>query len=177
MFVSMGEFVKAVGLSGEAKFLPDGDFLEAVLESHYLRRRRGDDEPRSTRIESMRTKGSTWILKLEGIEDRDAAEALVGETLGFVAEDYDRPDFPRPAEPHPFVYHGLRVETVEGEKVGVVEGVLVLPANLVLEVVDGEREHLIPVIPPVIRRLDRQEGLLVIEPMPGLLDDGEDNGS
>ncbi len=173
MYVSMGELVKAVGLSGEVKFLPDGDFLEAVFESPYLRRRRAEEDPRPVRIESMRTKGATWILKLEGVDDRDAAEALVGETLGFVAEDYDRPDFPRPPQPHPFVYHGLRVETVEGELVGTVEGVLVMPANLVLEVRHGESEYLIPVIPPVIRRLDREHDLLVIEPMPGLLDDGE----
>lgn len=177
MFVNMGEFVKAVGLSGELKFLPDGDFLEAVLESPYLRRRHGDGAPREVRLERMRTKGSTWIFKLEGVDGRDAAEAMVGESLGFVAEDYDLPDFPRPPQPHPFVYHGLRVETVEGKLVGTVEGVYVLPANLVLEVVEGDHEHLIPVIPPVIRRLDREQGLLVIEPMPGLLDDQEESGS
>ena len=27
MFVTMGELVRAVGLRGEIKFLPDGDFL------------------------------------------------------------------------------------------------------------------------------------------------------
>ena len=177
MFVSMGEFVKAVGLSGELKFLPDGDFLEAVLESSYLRRRRGNGVPLEARLQKKRIQGSTWILKLQGVDDRDAAEAMVGESLGFVAEDYDLPDFPRPPEPHPFVYHDLRVETVQGELVGTVEGVLVLPANLVLEVWRDDREVLIPVIPPVIRKLDREKGLLVIEPMPGLLDDQKENGS
>lgn len=171
MFVSMGELVRAVGLRGELKFLPDGDFLASVMESPYLRARRDQAAPHAVTLERSRTQGSGLVLKFAGVDDRDGAEAMVGESLGFLAEDYDRPDFPRPKEPHPFVYHGLRVETVQGELVGEVEGVMVLPANLVLQVreADGTTEHLIPVIPPVIKNLDREGGLLLIEAMPGLL--------
>ena len=89
-----------------------------------------------------------------------------------MAEDYDRDGFPRPDEPHPFLYHGLRVVTEEGKEVGTVEGVLVMPSSLVLEVREGEREYLIPVIAPVIRSLDRESERLVIHALPGLLDDG-----
>ena len=60
--------------------------------------------------------------------------------------------------------------TVDGTTVGTVEDVLVLPANLVLRV-QGEREVLVPVIPPVVEELDRDGGRLTIRPMPGLLDD------
>ena len=172
MFVTMGELVRAVGLRGEVKFLPDGDYLDEVMESEFLRCRKGDEEPRPMRIESQRPKGGTLILRLEGVDDPDAAEAMVGQVLGFVAEDYDRPEFPRPEEPHPFVYHGLRVVTDEGEEIGTVEGVMVLPASLVLEVREGEREYLIPVIAPVIRSLDREAERLVIHALPGLLDEG-----
>lgn len=172
MFVTMGEFVRPVGLRGEIKFLPDGDFLAEVMESEFLRGRRGDEEPRRMRVISQRPKGATLILKMDGVESRSAAEKMVGEVLGFLAEDYDRDGFPRPDEPHPFLYHGLRVVTEEGEEVGTVEGVLVMPASLVLEVREGEREYLIPVIAPVIRSLDRESERLVIHALPGLLDDG-----
>jgi 16S rRNA processing protein RimM len=171
MFVTMGEIVRAVGLRGEVKLLPEGDFLAEVLDSGYLRCRRGDDPPRRIQVSSLRAKGETLILKLEGVEGRDAAEAMVGEFLGFIAEDYDRPDFPRPEEPHPFLYHGLTVVTETGEEIGRVEGVKVLPANLVLEVRQEDREYLIPVIPPVVRSLDREAQRLVIHPLPGLLDE------
>lgn len=171
MFVTMGELVRAVGLRGEIKFLPDGDYLEAVMDSGFLRCREADGAPRPVRVRSRRAKGDTLILRLEGVDDRDAAEALVGSVLGFSAEDYDRPDFPRPPEPHPFVYHGLLVVTEEGEELGTVEGVMVLPANLVLEVRQEDRELLIPVIPPVIRKLDRAAERLVIHALPGLLDE------
>jgi len=56
-----------------------------------------------------------------------------------------------------------------------VEGVMVLPANLVLQVRgEGGREHLIPVIPPVVKTLDREGGRLVIEAMPGLLSEEDE---
>ncbi len=175
MFVSMGELVRAVGLRGELKFLPDGDYLASVMRSPYLRRRRGQDPPRVIAVERARVQGESLVIKFRGVEDREDAEALVGECIGFLAEDYDRPDFPRPAEPHPFVYHGLRVELAGGEVVGKVEGVMVLPANLVLQVRgEGGREHLIPVIPPVVKTLDREGGRLVIEAMPGLLSEEDE---
>lgn len=171
MFIGMGEIVRAVGLKGEVKFLPDGDFHEPVLDGPYLRVRGPDGEPRTATVLHRRSQGDAWILRLEGVEDRDAAEALVGRELGFTEEDYDREGFPRPAEPHPFLYHGLTVVTVSGQEVGRVGGVMVLPANLVLQVETGRREILIPVIPPVIRELDREGQRLVIEPLPGLLDE------
>jgi 16S rRNA processing protein RimM len=141
------------------------------MESPYLHGRRGQAAPHAVTLERSRRQGSGLVLKFAGVDDRNGAEAMIGESLGFLAEDYDRPDFPRPQEPHPFVYHGLRVETVQGKFVGEVEGVMVLPANLVLQVreADGTTEHLIPVIPPVIKNLDREGGLLLIEAMPGLL--------
>jgi 16S rRNA processing protein RimM len=175
MFVSMGELVRAVGLLGELKFLPDGDYLASVMQSPYLRRRRGEAPSHTIAVERSRVQGESLVLKFRGVDDREGAEAMVGESIGFLAEDYDRPDFPRPAQPHPFVYHGLRVETVGGEVIGEVEAVMVLPANLVLEVrAEGGREHLIPVIPPVVRTLDREGGRLVIEAMPGLLSEEDE---
>lgn len=171
MFVEMGEIVRAVGLRGEVKAVLSGDFLEDVLQSPFLVRKQADVLT-PARALRYRWKGATLILALEGIGDRNAAEAAVGDCLGFRAEDYDAPGFPRPEEPAPFLYHGLRVETDAGVVVGEVAEVMVLPANLVLrvEASDG-KDVLIPVIPPVVETLDREGGRLVIRPMPGLLDD------
>jgi len=176
MFVEMGEIVRAVGLRGEVKAVLTGDFLEDVLESPFLVRMKADDAT-PARLLRYRWKGETLILALEGIGDRNAAEAAVGDRIGYRSEDYDAPDFPRPPEPAPFLYHGLRVETDAGDLVGEVADVMVLPANLVLRVdtADG-KEVLIPVIPPVVEEFDRAGGRLVIRPMPGLLDDDAEVG-
>jgi 16S rRNA processing protein RimM len=168
--VEMGEIVKAVSLRGEVKVLLTGDFLEAVLRSRFLRRWRVEGPSVSAVARTYRFQGACLVISLEGCDDRSAAEAMVGERLGFSSDDYDAPGFPRPRSPAPFVYHGLRVETVAGDAVGEVVEVMVLPANLVLRVERGDEDVLIPVIEPVVRELDRAGGRLVIDPIPGLLD-------
>ncbi len=42
------------------------------------------------------------------------------------------------------------------------------PGHL-LGVDDGEREHLIPCTRQIVRRVDLKEGVIVVEPIPGLL--------
>jgi 16S rRNA processing protein RimM len=170
MFVVMAEVVRAVGLRGEIKLSLSGDFDETVLNSRFARLRGVGGELTEIRLERSRWKGATLVVKFEHIEGRAAAEATVGCSVGFREEDYDDPEFPRPSEPMPFVYDGLRVESTEGVFIGTVSEVLVLPASLVLRVRDGERESLIPVIPPVMRELDRQGGVVRIHLLEGLLD-------
>jgi 16S rRNA processing protein RimM len=179
VFVEMGEIVGATGLRGELRVLPRGSFDEEILRSRYLRLRRPSGGTERVRCGGSRWKGSVVIVRLEDVGDRGAAQDLVGSDLGFVSEDYERPDFPRGDEPAPFVFLGLRVETVDGLLIGTVDDVLVLPANRVLRVVrdpddrEGSREVLIPVIDDVVREVDRVGGRVLIEPLPGLLDDDE----
>lgn len=183
MFVEMGEIVNAVGLRGEVKVLVTGNFDERVLRSGYLRLRDpriGGSEGRPVRCRRHRWKGNTVVVDLEEIDDREAAEAAIGRSLGFRAADYDEPGFPRGEGHAPFVYLDLEVVTTGGVKVGVVDDVMTLPANWVLRVLvsegaPDEREILIPVIETVVREVDRVGGRVVIEPMPGLLEGGEAN--
>jgi 16S rRNA processing protein RimM len=175
MFVEMGEIVRAVGLRGEIKLLISGDFDEAVMASEFLQLREQGGTLSRAKILRSRWKGETLVVGIEGISDRNAAEAAVGGLLGFSEADYDHAEFPRPEGHLPFVYSDLSVVDVSGEQLGSVEEVLCLPANRVLRVrrPDGS-EVLIPVIAPVVRELDLEGKRLVIEPLPGMLDDDAD---
>jgi 16S rRNA processing protein RimM len=175
MFVEMGEIVRAVGLRGEVKLLISGDFDEAVMASEFLTLREQSGAQSRAKILRSRWKGETLVVGLEGLNDRNAAEAAVGGILGFSEEDYGHADFPRPEGHLPFVYGDLEVVDVSGERLGSVEEVLCLPANRVLRVrrPDGS-EALVPVIPPVVRELDLVAKRLVIEPLPGLFDEDAD---
>jgi 16S rRNA processing protein RimM len=180
VFVEIAEVVNVVGLRGEIKLLPNGNYDPAILTSDFLVQRSSDGREVSVHCSRWRTKGTTVVAVLDEIRDRDAAEAAVGSVLGFRAAAYDEPGFPRGEDLPAFVYHGLTVVTTDGRTVGRVDDVLVLPANWVLSVIatapdggDGEQEILIPVIDDVIREVDREGGRVVIEPMPGLLDDEE----
>ena len=171
MFVELGEIVNVVGLRGELKLLLSGNFDEAILRSRFLRLERPDGRLERVRCRRDRPKGGTWVVRLEEVDERDAAEQLVGSRLGFLASDYEEPDFPRGDRPPAFLYLDCEVTTEDGERIGIVEDVLTLPANWVLQVrgEDGG-EILVPVIDDVVREIDRVRSRVVIDVIPGLLD-------
>ena len=107
------------------------------------------------------------LLGLDGVADRDAAEALRGTTVLVRAADL-------PALDEDEYYHhelvGFAVETVDGRDVGIVAGVMSNGLHDVLEVRAGDREHLIPVVSDVVCAIDRAGRRVRIDPLPGLLD-------
>ena len=175
LFVELGEIVNVVGLRGEIKLLTSGNFDEAILRSEFLRLERPGGEVEAVEYRRHRPKGGTLVVQLAGIDDRDAAEQLIGGRLGFLAADYENPAFPRGEQLAAFVYLDCEVETTGGDRIGRVQDVLTLPANWVLQVVaDDGRELLVPVIEEVVREVDREGGRVVIEAVAGLLDpDGD----
>lgn len=108
----------------------------------------------------------TWVgakglaVRLEGIDDRDAASALKHASILV-----DRSELP-PAEPGEWYWadlEGLRVETLEGADLGVVDHLLETGANDVL-VVHGERERLVPWIPEeVVQRVEPDSERIVVD--------------
>ena len=119
-------------------------------------------------VERARLRDAFVLLKLEGIADRNAAEALRGRDVEVAASDALR--LPRGQ----FYWHqviGLRVESTSGEALGTVADILETGANDVY-IVHGERgEILLPAIKDVIKRIDPQAGRMLVELVPGLLRD------
>ena len=119
---------------------------------------------RPVRLESARGEGRLLLLKIEGVDDRVAAQALHGKLL-------------QAPEPHTiytagtFFQHdiiGLRVESAEGEDLGRVESIFPTGSNDVY-VVQGERgEVLLPAVDDVIKSIDVPAGRIVVELLPGL---------
>jgi len=177
VFVELGEIVNVVGLKGEIKLLLSGNYDERVLRSEFLRLQHPSGAIEQVHHRRDRPKGGTLVVTLAESSDRDAAEKLVGGRLGFLAADYDNPAFPRGDSPAAFIYLDCEVVTTTGDKVGMVEDVLTLPANWVLQVIsDDDRELLVPVIDEVIREVDRENGRVIIEAVEGLLDQAQTPG-
>lgn len=121
-------------------------------------------------------------VKLEGVADRSAAEALKGTEL-YV----DRAALPPPEDGS--YYHadliGLEARLATGEAggaaLGEVTAVFNFGAGDVLEVKrppggeKGGETELIPFPGPAIERVDLAAGTITIVPLPGLFDDGEEN--
>ncbi len=165
-FVLIGYLRRAHGVRGEIGAEQVSDVPDRFLKLEYVLVRKGG-EVEELAVESVRTKGRHFLLKLDGIDDRDAARRLTGADIGVRKEDVP----PAPDDTYyQFDLVGCVVAGESGREIGKVEDVLKLPANDVLVVRAGEREVLIPVVKAVIREVDPETGRIVIAEMEGLLD-------
>jgi len=107
------------------------------------------------------------LLTLEGVDDRDAADALRGGLLSIPLETA------RPLEPGEFWAHqliGLPVLDRDGEPRGTVADVLPGTAHDLLSVrLPDDRTALVPAVAALVT-VDLDAGRVVVDALPGLLD-------
>lgn len=174
MELTVGRVVKAHGISGElvveirtddpaARFAP-GNTLRAKPS-------RGGAE-RSCVVESAREHGGRLLVRLAGVTDRDAADALRG-TL-FVVDSGDLPPIDEADTYYDHELEGLRVRTITGQDVGVVAEVVHTAAGELLAVRresgDDKREVLVPFVTAIVTSVSLDDGAIEIDPPEGLLD-------
>ncbi len=169
--IEIGQIVKSHGLTGRVKVLSylESDRMLPLLRDAWIGRTR--DAAKRYPIQHVRPEGRNhFSLKLEGIEDRSAADALRGlsvsvpyETLGTLLEDeYYWEDL-----------IGLCVATEDGKMLGRIESIFPTGSNDVFVCRKGNREILLPAIAEVIRSVDIPAGTVIVRLLKGLeLDDG-----
>jgi 16S rRNA processing protein RimM len=114
---------------------------------------------------SIPTRSNQVILKLEGIDSPEAARELVGQWL--TAPPETSPQLPAGEYFH-YQLLGLRVITEEGEGLGEISEILQTGSNDVY-VVSGEKgELLIPAISQVVRNIDLDNQLMMVNLLEGL---------
>ena len=168
-YLLIGKVAKAHGIKGELKFHPYGDDPDSI--GHYrevLLQGGPAGNGRTYGVGRCRPQGKLAIVELDGVGDRDSAEALVGcevwvskEQLPALADD----------EFYWHEFEGLTVVTTEGRELGRVKAFLTTGAHEVMVVTGRGREYLIPARNEFIVHRDAQR--LVIAPPPGLLEINE----
>ncbi len=163
--VAIGKVVRAIGLGGWIG-VAGSDGTLAKLSRVALRREPG--QPAMWPIREARPQGKLWAVRLDGVADRLAAEALVGcEVLA------ERGEIGVAGKDQHFWsdLKGLPVSTTGGVVVGRVTGLYQTGAVDVLAVTrPGGGEVLIPLAPYV--EVDVEGGRVVIDPPDGLLELG-----
>jgi len=169
--VTLGQVIGAHGLRGELRVrLLDGtDNNLYAVASVWLAREEGDPKAVEARVRAVGSgRRGEARLALEGIDDRDAAEALRGRLV-----QADVGQLARLAEGEYYQYEliGCRVEDVDGRVLGVVSGIWETGAPSVLVVAnEAGREHLIPAASEILREVDVAARRIVVDVPPGLLD-------
>ncbi len=166
MRLELGLVTKAVGLKGEFKLLLSDDYWPGILASKHLILE-GPDHSSEVQVIGARPAGYCAILRVEGVSDREGAEELRESVLVFEGEEFD---VPGPEEIRPFQIIGHEVRLTDGDRLGEVTELELLPAQPLLVVRGEEREYRIPFVAPIVREWNEESGWIEIDPPPGLLE-------
>ena len=157
--VILGRIVGLFGVRGWVKVHSYTEPREALLDYRdWLLGR--EDVWRHVELAESRQHGKGIVVRLRGIEDRDAAAELLGSEIGV-----DRDALPEPEEGRYYWadLEGLTVVGRDGTEFGKVAYLMATGANDVL-VVDGPVERLIPFVPEtVILDVDLAEGVIRVD--------------
>ena len=104
----------------------------------------------------MREHGGRLLVRLAGVADRDAADALRGSL--FVVDSDDLPPIDEPDTYYDHQLEGLRVRTVTGTDVGVVTEVLHTAAGELLAVKSDSGEVLVPFVGAIVTSVSLDDG-------------------
>ena len=140
-FIKAGEIVTTHGVRGEVKVLPWVDSPETLSEFDRCR-----IDGVEYIIESCRVQKTCNLLKIEGVDTMEAAQAMRGKTLELYREDIDDEVI--------FAAELIGMEVfAEGQCIGKIKEVLDYPGNSVY-VVRGEHEYMIPAVKQFILHTD-----------------------
>jgi 16S rRNA processing protein RimM len=166
--LAVGKVVKAFGIRGElvARCYAGDPSRFTALRSVLVGREPG--QARDIRIERVRADERGVCLKLAGVDDRNAAEKLVGHLL-FV-EHGQRVKLPRGTY---FVHEiiGLAVLNQDGANVGRVRDVLKLPAHDVYVIERHGRDIMIPAVQEFVLGVDLEKGVMRVRLIDGMVEE------
>jgi 16S rRNA processing protein RimM len=158
LLIELGVVGAPFGVRGWVKLRSYTEPPDRLLEHRILQLRLGGAW-RPYRIEASGRSGGQLTVKLVGVEDRDAAQALKGAQIGV-----PRSELP-PREDKDFYRAdliGCEVMNLEGERLGVVRHFVEIPAHALM-VVRGEKEYWVPAVPQHLRRVDLQARRIIVD--------------
>ncbi|HNA30456.1 MAG TPA: ribosome maturation factor RimM [Thiobacillaceae bacterium] len=155
----MGRVVAPYAVRGWIKLQTFTEYLDSLLDYPVWRLGK-DGRWRDYRVLDGKIHGQYLMAGLEGVEDRTAAEALMGLDVAVLREEMPEAD---EDEYYWDDLIGLDVVNLAGEALGRVEGLLETGANDVLQVRDGETERLLPFVDAVVKEVDLEAGRLVVD--------------
>jgi 16S rRNA processing protein RimM len=161
---AIAKITRAAGMKGEVRVKPLSRYFDDYIEERPLFIGFSENMSQKVVLEGKVGMGKGVRYRFREVKSRAEAEALIGQYLYAQVPEDDKIHWISGE------LIGALVMTDTGHWVGELSEILWLPSNDVYVIRNGDREILIPVIPEVINRVDREAGVIVITPMDGLLD-------
>ncbi len=166
--IEIGIVARPHGIRGEVKvniFLEEGSEFFKTLKGVYLCQK--NDHCQLTEIETIRIQSSKVIIKFKDSFSRNDAENLRGIQIRV----------PEKSLPDEEYYNekliGFTALSVNGDSLGEVTDILKLPYQSVYVINNAGIESLIPAVDNFIKKIDMQEGRIIIDPIDGMINQNE----
>lgn len=160
-YIDAGEIVTTHGVRGEVKVLTWLDAPEMLCEFERCR-----IDGKEYKIENCRVQKTCNLLKLQGIDTMEAAQAMRGKTVQLYREDIDDDVI--------FGVELLGVEVFcEGKKIGKITDVLDYPGNSVYVIGDEKVKdrYMIPAVKEFVLSTDFDKNEMQVHLIEGMASD------
>ena len=157
-YIDAGEIVTTHGVRGEVKVLPWLDAAEMLCEFERCR-----IDGKEYKMEVCRVQKTCNLVKLQGIDTMEAAQAMRGKTVQLYREDIDDE-----------VIFGVELIDVDvfcdGERIGKITEVLDYPGNCVYVVGDEKvkNRYMIPAVKEFILSTDIDKNEMQVRLIEGM---------
>ena len=157
-FIEAGEIVTTHGVKGEVKVLTWLDAPELLCEFERCR-----IDGKEYMMESVRVQKTCNLVKLQGVDTMEAAQALRGKVMQLYREDIDDEVI--------FAAELIGMEVFcEDQQIGKITEVLDYPGNMVY-VVKGEHSYMIPAVKAFVLSTDMEANRMVVKLIEGMRTD------
>lgn len=161
----LGNITKPFGIKGQMVFYLDVDAPDdyADLDSAFVEVK-GALVPYFFKVDNIN--GNKAVVTFEDLTPQEA-QALAGHDL------YLPLDLLPELTGNQFYFHevtGFKVIDVEKGEIGIIQSIIEYPAQPLFSIMNGDKEILIPVIDPIIKKVDREQRTITIEAPNGLID-------
>lgn len=164
--LTIGEILKGHGVKGQVRIMLRGVDVTDLDRITELKAILADGSVQTLTLKKFHAVGRKLIMTLANVTDRTAADKLVGAMLTVPASQLPK----RSANEPTGDLIGYGVYSTEGDRIGIVNDVLELPASDVLQVTHDGKDVLIPLIDEFVKKIDQVERRLEIFVIEGLLD-------
>ena len=165
--IQIGRVAATHGIRGQLRITTYSGHFDSLLSAESVILKEPSGKVGTFAVSAAVVHGRKLLLALAGLTDINKVLHLVGSEL------YLRQEQLPATEDGEYYWHdliGLRVNTVEGEHLGVLQSIIETGSNDVYVVKAADRELLIPALEDIVTAIDLTAGTMTITPVPGLFD-------
>ena len=168
-FIPVGKIVGAHGVKGNIKVYSYAESLSVFKPDSLILLINPKGFEKNYKIKWVKPHGGTVLLSLEGVENRNSVETLIGSV--FYIERATLPEL-EDGSYYWLDIIGLSVFTTDDEYIGLVESIIPTGSNDVFVVRNPNKDHdnetLIPALESVVLKMDFEHKTMIVDLPEGL---------